>query len=639
MRPLHVLASFLSFVLLCLLGHCLVSRAQEPTAPPSYDVKAHYTKSSFRIPMRDGVHLYTIVYAPKDTSQPYPILMQRTPYSIRPYEPDTYRLGGRTMQKMVEEGYIFVFQDVRGRYMSEGDFEDVRPEEAAQKGKQAVDESTDTYDTIDWLVKNIPNNNGRVGIWGISYPGFYAAAGGIHSHPALKAISPEAPVSDWFIGDDDHHNGAFFLMDFVSFYNFFVEKRPDNKPVTEYPSTLHFPITDDYQDFLKLGPLKNLNANYWHGQIQHWNDTIAHPNYDAWWQARALPAHLKDIHCAVLTVGGWYDAEDLYGPFADFAAIDRYNPGTPNSLVVGPWPHGGWAGGDFESFGDETFGQKTGAWYHERLFKPFFDFYLKGIGDWKQPKATVFATGINQWWQFDQWPPKDTTPVAYYLSADHALTRTPPEGAAAAGYDEYVSDPAHPVPYVPQSLPRRRNEYMNDDQRFAAARPDVAVWQSAPLTEDFTIAGPIQADLQVSTTGTDADFIVKVIDVQPDGTSSPSGDSSGVTATGYERLVRAEVMRARYRNSYSHPSPLTPNKLTRISFALRDVCHTFLKGHRIMVQVQSSWFPLVDRNPQTYVDIYHADEKDFHVATERIYHTSRILLPQLGPHPLPLPQV
>lgn len=606
--------------------------AQPPGAPQStYDFKANYTRSSFYIPMRDGVRLYTTVYEPKDISQKWPFIMIRTPYSIGPYAPGEFSNPRGSVLKMVQEGYIVVNQDVRGRYYSEGEFEDIRPVTAnPAAGKSSTDESTDTYDTIDWLVKCIPNNNGRVGIWGISYPGYYAGAAGVNSHPALKAISPEAPVSDWFIGDDDHHNGALFLLDYVGFFNGFGRARSDKSAVgSNYlPGAPMDMKNDAYKFYLDLGPLKNVDAKYYHGQVKHWTDVESHPNYDAFWKDRALPAHLKNVKCAVMTVGGWYDAEDKYGPFADFAAINKYNPGTPNSLVVGPWPHGGWAGGDFASFGDEQFGVKTGAWYRDNLFKPFFDYYLKDKGDWAKAKVTVFSTGLNQFWRFDEWPPKDVTPVALTLAANHGLSTSGPSAGSAKEFDSYVSDPANPVPYISQTMGRRRNEYLNDDQRFAAARPDVLTYQTEPLSEDMTISGVIRADLQVSTTGSDADFIVKVIDVQPDGAPN----------AGFQRLVRAEVMRGRFRESYSTPKAITPGKITEVDYDLRDVSHTFLKGHRIMVQVQSSWFPLVDRNPQTFVpNIYRADEKDFQKATIQIYHTSRVILPKLNHLPDALP--
>lgn len=613
---------------IALLFSCVTVKAQE-----AYDAHGHYTKSSFYITMRDGVRLYTTAYLPRDTSRQYPIIMVRTPYGIGAYQTDQFNI--RAPESMIREGYIFVNQDVRGRFMSEGKFVEVRPEEAWGKGPKATDESTDAYDTIDWLVKSIPNNNGRVGIWGISYPGFYAGAAGIHSHPALKAISPQAPVSDWFIGDDDHHNGALFLLDFVGFYNGFGVERPGNRPTTTYPAGPVLNIMDAYQFYLDLGPLKSIDVRLWYGNVEHWNEINAHPDYDAWWKSRALPEHMKGVNCAVMTVGGWFDAEDLYGPFAVFHQVAKWNPATPNTLVIGPWTHGGWGGGPFDHFGDESFGQKTGDWYRENRFIPFFRHYLKDQGDWNPPCATVFATGANQWWGFDSWPPRSTRPVSFYLGADHHLMGQAPRGSRAADFEEYVSDPANPVPYIAKTQVYRRNEYMIDDQSFATARPDVVSWQSDPLERDFIAAGTIRADLQVSTTGTDADFVVKVIDVTPD-EAAQSADTPNRLQAGRQRLVRAEIMRARYRDSFSNPSALTPGRVTRVAFDLRDVCHVFRKGHRIMVQVQSSWFPLVDRNPQTFVNIYKADEKDFQKATHRIYRTSKVIVPELLASPAPL---
>lgn len=641
-------------LLLCLLammGCAGGTRAQgnggQVEAP--FPIQERYKKSEIYIPMRDGVKLFTAVYVPNDETVAHPIIMVRTPYGTRPYGENSYPTPRGTVLKFMEAGYIVVNQDVRGRYLSEGTFLDVRPVDAALQGAGATDESTDTYDTIDYLVKKIPHNNGKVGIWGISYPGYYAAAGGVNSHPALKAISPEAPVSDWFIGDDDHHNGALFVMDCFSFLCFFGPDR--EAPSTESKPFVPYNPTDAYQFYLDLGPLKNINARYFHDKVAYWNAVTQHPNYDAFWQARALPAHLKGVHCAVLTVGGWYDAEDLYGPFAVSRSIQKFNPQTPNSLVIGPWPHGGWGNGDFESFGDEKFGQKTGAFYRDQILMPFFNRYLldtkhngqdKGAGfsaDGRPARATVFATGTNQWLTFAQWPPQNTKPLVLDLLADHRLveetsaTKAVPAASGASDFEEWVSDPANPVPYIGEVRGGRKNEYMNDDQRFAMARHDVLYFQTEPLKEDITIAGPIRADLRVSTTGTDADFVTKVIDVYP---GEGIDQNPTVAKPNYHKLVRAEVMRARYRDSYSNPKAMVPGQVTHVSYELRDVCHTFKKGHRIMVQVQSSWFPLVDRNPQTFVDIYHADESDFKRATHRLYRGSRIVLPLLTRRPVPL---
>jgi putative CocE/NonD family hydrolase len=627
-----------------LLAGCKTIRAQDVGKPQTFAIQEIYAKSEVYITMRDGQRLFTIIYAPKDTTQKHPIIMTRTPYSVAPYGEGKLPTPRGTDLKFMQAGYIVVKQDVRGRFLSEGKFEDVRPEDAAEHGKGAVDESTDTYDTIDWLVKNVPNNNGRVGIWGISYPGFYAATGGINSHPALKAISPEAPVCDWFIGDDDHHNGALFLMDCVGFLTFFGPDR--EQPTTESKPFLTFSPTDTfrtdaYKFYLDLGPLKNVNAKYFHDKIAYWNNVTQHPNYDAFWKARALPSHLKGVNCAALTVGGWYDAEDLYGPFAVSSAIERLNPGTSSSLVMGPWPHGGWGGGDFDRFGDETFGQKTGAFYRDNILMPFFNHYLLEDPNGKPPRATVFNTGANRWLTFAHWPPSNTKPLSLTLSGNHQIMMSASTDTAGGEYDEWASDPANPVPYIGETRGGRKNEYMNDDQRFTATRPDVMMYQTPPLDQDMTIAGPIKADLMVSTTGTDADFITKVIDVYPDDTPDPQPNPGNVKMGGYQKLVRAEVMRARFRDSYSDPKAMPSGKPTRVAYELRDVCHTFKKGHRIMVQVQSSWFPLVDRNPQTFVDIYKANESDFQKATHRLYHStrlpSRVILPLLQSVPQPLP--
>ncbi len=597
------------------------------TPASHFDFKASYTRSSYYIPMRDGIRLYTTVYAPKDESCKWPFLMLRTPYGIDPYTPGDYTDPDESLLPMLREGYIMVEQDVRGRYFSEGEFDDVKPMAArVHAGNRATDESTDTYDTIEWLIKSIPNNNGRVGVWGISYPGFYAAAAGNNSHPALRAIAPQAPVSDWFMGDDDHHNGCLFLMDTVRFFNDFGRPRSDKHALGDNylpQADLHIGA-DAYKYYLVLGPLKNVDANYFRGEIQHWTDIINHPDFDSFWQARSLPLHLKNVRCPTLFVGGWYDAEDKYGPVADWEAVKRDGHSDANSLVIGPWSHGGWSGGDGASFGDETFGINTSRWFRERLYKLFFDYYLKDKGGEFMPGVTVYSTGINQFWRFSNWPPAGSRPTSFYLASNHALTTHSASKDVAREFDTYVSDPANPVPYDAQTPTRRRSEYLNDDQRFASARPDVLTYQSEPLPADTTIAGKITADLRFSATGTDADFIVKVIDVAPD--------------SGYQRMVRADVMRTRWRESFSKPIAITPGKTTQVTVNLNDVCHTFFKGHRIMVQVQSSWFPLVDRNPQTFVpNIYKADEKDFQKETIRIFHSSRVVLPVLESLPRAIP--
>lgn len=602
-------------------------------AQTRFSVRDNYTKTEVSIAMRDGKKLYTVIFAPKDTAKTYPILMQRTPYSV-PYGPDNFPGSIGPSAHFAESGYIVVYQDVRGRYMSEGDYVNMRPQLAGKHGKNDTDESTDTYDTIEWLIHNVPHNNGRVGLWGISYPGFYAAAGAIDAHPALKAVSPQAPIADWFLGDDDHHNGALYLMDdfawdFGSRFDW-----PRSGPARSQPATgLRYDSNDAYQFYLDLGPLANANARYFHNAVPFWNELMEHGTYDSFWQARSLLRHLRNIRPAMLTVGGWFDAEDFYGPMHIFQTIERTSPQTQNFLVVGPWPHGGWAGGDRSSFGEIPFRSATAAAYRDEIEFPFFNYYLKDEGVWKQPKARVFATGSNQWLSFDSWPPRDLHSESLYFSAAHGLASSPPRRSAAAeASDSYVSDPAHPVPYIATASRSigRDSGYMIADQRFAADRPDVLTYQTMPLEKDMTVVGPITADLFVSTSGTDSDWIVKVVDVYPADAPASESATGRTPMADYQMLVRADVMRGKFRNSFTQPEPFVPDKVTRVKFALPDICHTFRKGHQLMVQVQSSWFPLVDRNPQTFCDIAKATVADFHPATQRLYRTaaypSRIIL-------------
>ena len=572
------------------------------------DVKALYTKTEQQITMRDGVKLFTAIYAPKDQSQKYPIMLYRTPYSVAPYGPNAYRTALGPSSLFQQEKFIFVYQDVRGKLMSEGEFVDVRPHKPKKNGPKDIDESTDTYDTIEWLVKNVPNNNGRVGMWGISYPGFYTSMGLIDAHPALKAASPQAPIADWFIGDDFHHNGALFLPHSFNFFSSFG--LPRTQPTTEGPRRrFEHGTPDGYRFFLDLGPLANANAKYLKGEIQFWNEMMSHPNYDDYWQSRNIRPHLRNIKPAVMTVGGWFDAEDLFGALNTYKTIEQTNPGAHNTLVMGPWFHGGWSRSDGDALGSVSFGQKTSLTYRETVELPFFNCLLKDKCGRQLPEATVFETGSNQWRQYDSWPPKNVEAREIYLDANGGLTFTAPP--AVTGFDEYVSDPAHPVPYVNNIAIGMTREYMVDDQRFAATRPDVLVYQTDVLDRNIVLAGPIKATLFVSTSGTDSDFIVKVIDVFPN--DAPDGMS------GYQMLVRGEPMRARFRNSYAKPEAMPPGKIAKVEFTLPDVNHAFQRGHRLMVQIQSTWFPLVDRNPQKFVDIYKATEADFQKATQRVY--------------------
>jgi putative CocE/NonD family hydrolase len=595
-----------------------LSPAAEQTV--QFEVKERYAKSEHQIPMRDGRKLFTIVYAPKDTSQKYPILLHRTPYSAGPYG-EAYRTSLGPSPMFMQEGYIFVYQDVRGTFMSEGEFEDVRPHLPNKKSAKDIDESSDTNDTIDWLIKNVGNNNGRVGIWGISYPGFYAATALMDPHPALKAASPQAPIADWFIGDDDHHNGAFFLFDCFSFNMFFGMPRPE--PTRNQFKRFDMGTPDAYRFFLELGPVANAQEKYFKGQNKYWNDVVAHPNYDEFWQARSVLPHLSKVTPAVMVVGGWFDAEDLYGPLNIYQAIEKNNPNAYNVLVMGPWSHGGWSRGTGESLGNIRFDLKTGEWYRQNLEFPFFNFHLKNKGELILPEATIFQTGANEWKSLQQWPPQDLEARHLYFQPGGKLSFEAPKDAKES-FDEYLSDPRSPVPYTNEITNTRGTGYMIEDQRFASRRPDVLVYETGVLGEDLTLAGPIVADLFVSTTGTDADFIVKLIDVFPDDAPNNSPLGANAKMGGFQMLVRAEVMRGKYRNSFSKPEPFVPNKPAEVKFNLQDVNHTFKAGHRIMIQVQSSWFPLVDRNPQKFVDIYHATEADFQKATHRIYHTAKM---------------
>jgi len=590
---------------------------------PDY-ARAHYTKYEYEIPMRDGKKLFTSVYVPKDTSQPYPILLSRTPYSVAPYGADNYKPSLGPSDLFMHDGYIFVYQDVRGRVMSEGDFVDMRPYKPTKAGPMDVDETTDTYDTIDWLVKYVANNNGKVGLYGISYPGFYTAIGMIDAHPALKAASPQAPITDWFIGDDFHHNGALYLPHAFGFFSGFGWPRP--KPTTQSGARFDYGTLDGYQFYQKLGPLSRVNDRYFHGQVQFWNDLMAHEANDAFWQARNLRPHLKNIKPAVMTVGGWFDAEDLFGALEVYKNTERQSPGAYNTLVMGPWPHGGWSRSDGDALGDVRFGSKTGEFYREKIEFPFFSYFLKGKGDPKLPEAYVFETGRNQWHALDAWPPKDATRRSLYLQPGGRLSFEP-SAETTAGYDEYVSDPAKPVPYTMAVASGMTREHMLDDQRFASRRPDVLTYQTDELTGDVTLAGPIWPSLQVSTSGTDSDFVVKVIDVYPaDYPDPPPTGAAGAAAAGgysrmggYQQMVRGEVFRGKFRNSFEKPEPFQPNTMAKIEYVMPDVFHTFRRGHRIMIQVQSSWFPLVNLNPQKFVTIPQATEADFQKATERIY--------------------
>ena len=601
----------------------LLLAASAPFAQDAAFVRENYTKFEYRIPMRDGVKLFTSVYVPKDVfseRKTYPILMQRTPYSVAPYGADQYRASVGPSELFAREKFIFAYQDVRGRYMSEGEFVDLRPHNP-NKGPHDIDESTDTYDTIDWLVKNITGNTGKVGLWGISQPGFYVSAGMIDAHPALVAVSPQAPVTDYYLGDDNFHNGAFMLAANFGFYLAFGPRAGGPAPPSP---TVPFPYgtPDGYDFFMRMGTLADADDKYFHHANPTWTINIDHPNYDSTWQSRSIWKYYKGIRPAVMTVGGWFDAEDLQGPLRTSDFIGKNSPPAVNMLVMGPWTHGGFARGDGDRVGNVSFGVKTGVFFREKIEFPFFLYFLKGKGDGQFPRAWMFETGTNEWRQFDAWPPREAKSQTLFLDGKGKLAWQRPE---ASGAEEYVSDPNRPVPYVDRIALGMRGDYMTEDQRFAATRPDVLVYQTEPLDHDVTVLGPIAVDLKVSTSGTDSDFVVKLIDVYPGDYPNPAAapgapaNSNAIPMGGYQQLVRGEPFRGRFRKSFEKPEPFEPGKPDHIAYRMPDVAHTFRQGHRIMVQVQSSWFPLTDRNPQKFVEVGKARPSDFTKATERVY--------------------
>jgi putative CocE/NonD family hydrolase len=594
-------------------------RRTQPEMPENSTAKIRekYDKQEVYIEMRDGVKLFTSIYTPKNGNGQSPMLLNRSPYNSEPAGESEYNFFVSVYYRFIKEGYVLVFQDVRGRYMSEGKFVNVRPFNPDKKGKE-IDEASDTYDTAEWLVKNVKNTNGKIGVMGISYPGFYSTMAILANHPAIKAVSPQAPVTNWFIGDDWHHNGAFMMLDGFSFYTQFGD--PMAVPTRQNNAGFRYPVPDSYEFFMRLGSVKN-TRNFFADSVKYWQELMAHPNYDAWWKATDPRPYLKMVKPAVMTVGGWFDAEDLWGALHTYEAIENQNSSqVKNTLVMGPWSHGQWAMGDGENLGNIYWGAKTNEFYH-KLEVDFFNYYLKDQKIAELPEATIFVTGANEWKSFETWPPKNTEEKSLFFLPDGKLDFSAP--VVAGSFDEYVSDPARPVPYREDVAAQRNADYMTDDQRFAARRPDVLVYQTDILTEDMTWTGPITADLFVSTTGTDADWIVKVIDVFPDRVTAPAGKDIKVPLGGYQMLVRGEVMRGRYRNSYENPEAFKPGKITGVKFELPDVAHKFKKGHRIMIQIQSSWFPLIDRNPQKFVDIYNCDPSDFQKATMRVYHDKK----------------
>ena len=593
--------------------------------------KENYTKKEVYIPMRDGVKLFTSFYIPKDKNEKHPFLITRTPYSCAPYGEDKYLpIWSGYKSAYVKENYIFVMQDVRGRYMSEGVFEDVRPFNKNKKGNE-IDEASDTYDAIDWMVKNIENNNGNAGVFGTSYPGFYSTEAALSNHPALKAVSPQAPVTDWFIGDDFHHNGAFFAMDGFSFYPTFGKPHP--KPTTNYGEGFKTEVKDNYKFYLEQGTPKNLDRIIG-DSIKFWHQMYEHPNYDAWWQARNARNGLYNVKPAMLWVGGLFDAEDCFGAWNAYKATEKQSPQSTSSIVMGPWYHGQWSReGSF--LGNARFLSNTSEYFQNNIEVPFFNYYLKNKGSVKDiAEANIFFTGENNWKKLKQWPPAEVANTNIFIT-DNGMLSFKAENSKNI-FTEYMSDPAHPVPYTEDVHNRRTREYMTDDQRFAERRPDVLTFKTPVLENDLTLAGPVIADIATAISTTDADFVVKIIDVFPDDFTYPDSSKNNgkdYPMWGYEMLVRGEIMRGKYRNSFEKPEAFTPNKITNVKYALPDVAHTFKKGHRLMIQIQSSWFPLADRNPQQFMNIYKADEKDYKKATIKIYHNgsnqTKFILPVL----------
>lgn len=620
------------YALLFLISLASVTQAQDSDS--SWFLN-NYSKIERYIPMRDGVRLFTSIYYPKDQATKHPILMTRTPYSCAPYGEDKYAGVWRSYKMAyAKEGFIFVTQDVRGRYMSEGTFEDVRPFIKNKKTKKDIDEASDTYDAIDWLVKNAPGNNGKVGVTGTSYPGFYSTEAALSGHPALVAVSPQAPVTDWFMGDDFHHKGAFFVMDGFSFYSTFGKPRP--KPIMDYGEGFRFASDDNYDAYLETGALKHF-AKLIGDSIKFWHELYKHPTYDAWWQERNARVGLYNVKPAMLWVGGLFDAEDCFGAWNCYKATEQQSPQTNSKIVMGPWYHGQWSR-EGSYLGNVRFGSNTSAYFQDSLEIPFFNYYLLDKGDVNNvAEANIFFTGENSWKKFNKWPPENTETKNLYLKAKRSLSFDNNSDATdSSSFDEYTSDPSHPVPYTEDVHIRRTREYMDDDQRFASRRPDVLTYETEILNDDVTLAGPVIADLLTAISTTDADFVVKLIDVFPDDfkyDAGEKGNGKDYPMGGYQMLVRGEIMRGKFRNSFENPEPFVPGKIAEVKWELPDVAHTFLKSHRIMIQIQSSWFPLADRNPQQFENIYEADDKDFQKADIRIYHDgenqSKIILPVL----------
>ncbi|WP_339659956.1 CocE/NonD family hydrolase [Croceibacter atlanticus] len=608
--------NYVTLILVCFA--CFQISCAQDSAQPVYDVSAHYNKQEVDIPMRDGVTLHTTIYSPKDTSKKYPMIMQRTPYSSRPYGEGQFKSKIGPNEYMMKDGYIVVYQDVRGRWMSEGDYDNMRAY-IPNKKKGQVDEASDTYDTIDWLVKNVDNNNGNVGTWGISYPGFYATYSLLDSHPALKAVSPQACIGDFFF-DDFHHNGAYLLSYWRATAVFGYQTEPTTESWYDFPQ---LDTQDQYQFFLDNGPLSNLDE-YYKEDNEFWTQLKEHPNYDEFWKSRGIIQHLKDIKPAVMTVGGLFDAEDLYGPYETYKNIEAKSDNF-NIMVFGPWSHGDWARNkERQAIGNVYFGDNISDYYQKDLETPFFEHFLKndGKGDVNLSEARIYDSGTKEWKSYDSWPPENATKKTMYLGSSQKLNSLP----EATQETKFISDVNKPVPYSEDiKMVFTPRKYMTDDQRFAARRPDVLVFETPVMTEDMTLAGDILAKLQVATTGTAADWVVKVIDVYPADAKDTEETQDHLKMSNYHMMVRSEVLRGRFRNSFEQPEPFVPNQKTPVTIKLQDVHHTIKKGHKLQIQVQSTWFPYIDLNPQTYVDnIFEAKASDFKTQTHSVFGDSAI---------------
>jgi len=606
-----------TLLVVCLVGLSFASQAFEKKSTERADyIRDNYTKFEYSIVMRDGIELFTAVYSPNNTSKSYPMMMQRTPYRVAPYGSDRYKTRLGPDAQFEKDGFIFVFQDVRGKFLSQGKYINMRPQDAHQHGGKAVDDATDTYDTIEWLVNNVKNNNGKVGMWGTSYPGYYTSVAGINSHKALKALSPQAPIADWFF-DDFHRNGAFVTpMAFLFFDTF--DKQLD-KPQAHWPKGMDKATPDGYDFFLKLGPLTNVNKNYFKGERPFWNELTEHPNYDDYWKARNVLPHLDKVKPATLVVGGWYDTEDLYGPLSTYQKMSKHNKKEHIKMIMGPWYHGQWNRGKGDSLGEADFGFDTSKWFQKNVLLPFFNHHLKGGDDPKLSTATMFETGSNRWREFDNWPPKKTSSKRFFLGAKQTLNE---QAKLGTGFSDYVSDPAKPVPHSANISRGWDKPYMVEDQRFSARRPDVLTFETPVMTKDMTIAGAIDLNLWFSTSQSAADIVVKLVDVFP--AIDENTDKVDSKAGNRHALVRWGVIRGRFRESMSEPKAFVPNQPTAVNFELYDVLHTIKRGHKLQIQIQSSLFPFIDRNPQKYVDnIFNAKDEDFVKANHKIYHNEQ----------------